>query len=88
MVRLSIPVLTEDRRRELAKRAHQDGEDAKVSIRSTRHKLMDGIKKAVKAGYPEDAGKRKETEAQNLTNEYTGKVDEHIKKKEADIMTI
>lgn len=88
LVRLSIPMLTEDRRKGLVKQAKKDGEDAKVSIRNTRQKLMDGIKKAVKAGYPEDAGKRKEDEAQKLTNDFTGKVDKHISNKEKDIMTI
>lgn len=88
LVRLSIPMLTEERRKQLVKQAKSDGEDAKVSIRSARHKLMDGIKKAVKEGYPEDAGKDKEEEAQKLTNSFTAKVDQHIKNKETDIMTI
>ena len=88
LVRLSIPMLTEERRKQLVKQAKSDGEDAKVSIRSTRKKLMEGIKKATKEGYPEDAGKRKEELAQKLTNDYTTKVDDHIKNKETDIMTI
>ena len=88
LVRLSIPLLTEDRRKQLVKLAKSEGEDAKVSIRSARRKLVDGVKNAVKDGYPEDAGKRKEEEAQKLTNEYTRKIDSLILNKEKDILTI
>ncbi len=88
VVRITIPPLTEERRRDLVKRAKSLGEDAKVSVRSVRHKIMDKIKKAVKEGYPEDMGKRKEDEAQNLTNTYTKKIDQAIAKKEEDILTI
>ena len=88
VVRLTIPPLTEDRRHDLVKRAKSLGEDAKVSVRSARHKVMDKIKKAVKDGYPEDMGKRKEDEAQNLTNTYTKRIDQAIENKEKDIMTI
>lgn len=88
LVRLSIPMLTEERRKQLVKLAKDQGENAKISIRSARHDLMEVIKKATKDGYPEDAGKRKEGEAQKLTDDYTGKVDDMIKNKEADILTI
>lgn len=88
LVRLSIPPLTEDRRKQLVKQAHGQGEDAKVSIRNARRDLMSEIKKAVKDGYPEDAGKRKEDEADKLTKNYINKVDELIKSKESDILTI
>lgn len=88
VVRLSIPPLTEDRRKQLVKQAKSIGEDSKVSIRSSRQKLMDGIKKAVKDGYPEDMGKRKEDEAQKLTNDFTAKIDSMIAAKEKDILTI
>ena len=50
------------------KQAKHLGEEAKISIRSIRHKLMDAIKKAVKDGYPEDMGKRRETEVQDMVN--------------------
>lgn len=88
MVRISIPPLTEDRRKQLVKAAKDKGEDAKVSIRSVRRELMDSIKKAVKDGYPEDAGKRAEDEAQKLVKSYEAKVDAHIEHKEGDILTI
>ncbi|MCB0639421.1 MAG: ribosome recycling factor [Lewinella sp.] len=88
VVRITIPALTEERRKDLVKKAKELGEEAKVSIRSVRHKAMDHIKKAVKNGYPEDAGKRKENEVQKLTDDFSGKVDHMIDAKEKDIMTI
>ncbi len=88
MVRISIPPLTEDRRKQLVKTAKDKGEDAKVSLRSVRKDLMDGIKNAVKDGYPEDAGKRSEDEAQKMIKAYEAKVDAHIEHKESDILTI
>jgi ribosome recycling factor len=87
-IRISIPPLTEERRKEMVKICKGLGEDAKVSIRSTRHKAMDAIKKAVKDGYPEDAGKRKEDEVQKLTDSYGDKVDDLVKAKEKDVMTV
>lgn len=87
-VRIGIPPLTEERRKQLVKQAKSLGEEAKVSIRTIRHKLMDFIKKEVKEGYPEDAGKRKEQEVENLTKEHYQKVDEIVKNKEVDIMTV
>ena len=88
VVRISIPPLTEDRRKDLVKQAKGLGEDAKISIRSARHKAIDGIRKAVKDGYPEDMGHDKEAETQKLTDDYGHKVDDLVKAKENDIMTI
>ena len=88
MIRLSIPPLTEERRKELVKQCKHFGEDAKVSVRQMRHKLMDFIKKEVKDGYPEDAGKRKEQEVEDMVHDYTDKIDKLIHKKEEDIMTV
>lgn len=88
LVRISIPPLTEDRRKNLVKTAKDKGEDAKISIRSARKDLMDSIKKAVKDGYPEDAGKRSEDTAQELIKSYESKVDKMIASKEKDILTI
>ena len=87
-VRINIPPLTEDRRKDLVKQAKATGEDCKVSIRSERTKIMNQIKSEVKDGYPEDAGKRKEDKIQELTNSYNSKVDAMIKAKEEDIMKI
>ena len=88
VVRLSIPPLTEERRKDLVKRAKGFGEDAKVGVRNARRDLMDNIKKAVKGGLPEDEGKKKEGDAQNMTNDFTKKIDDMLAAKETDIMTV
>lgn len=88
MVILNIPPLTEERRRELVKKSKSLAEDSKVGVRQARREAIDEIKKEVKNGYPEDAGKKKEEEIQDLTNKYTHKIDEMVKAKEADIMKI
>ena len=88
LIRINIPPLTEERRKELVKQAKSLGEDTKVSIRNARHKGMEQIKKAVKDGYPEDAGKRMEERVQKLTDDYSEKVEELIEAKEKDIMTV
>jgi ribosome recycling factor len=87
-VRINMPPLTEERRKILVKQSKNLGEDAKVSIRSIRHKMMDFIRKEVKDGYPEDAGKRREQEVETFTKEYYGKVDKMIDSKEVEIMTV
>lgn len=87
-VRISIPPLTEERRINLVKQAKALSEEAKVSLRSSRHKMIEFIKKEVKGGYPEDAGKRRETEVDNLTKEYYKKVENLLEAKEKDIMTV
>lgn len=88
IIMINIPPLTEERRKEYVKRAKALGEESKVSLRNTRREMMDGIKKAVKDGFPEDAGKRKEDEIDDITKEFTGKIDKLIDAKEKDIMTI
>lgn len=88
MVILNIPPLTEERRKELVKKSKSLAEDSKVGVRQARREAIDEIKKEVKNGYPEDAGKKKEDEIQDLTNKYTHKIDEMVKAKEADIMKI
>lgn len=88
IIRISIPPMTEERRREIGKKVKAYGEEAKVSIRTARKELMDGIKQTVKDGYPEDMGKGKEGEAQKLTDSYTNKIDKLVDAKNEDIMTI
>jgi ribosome recycling factor len=88
VIRLSIPPLTEDRRKELVKKAKASGEEAKVGIRTARHKGLDQIKKAVKDGTPEDLGKRKETELQDLVNKMVDQVEKFLGAKEREIMTV
>jgi len=87
-VRITIPPLTEERRKDLVKQAKAAGEDTKVSIRTTRQKLMEFIKKEVKDGYPEDAGKRREGEVEDLVKAHYAKIDKMIASKEEDIMKV
>jgi len=88
VVRLSLPPLTEERRKDLVKSAKHLAEEAKVSIRNARRDMMEEIKKAVKDGFPEDAGKRWEQKTQTLTDEYGTMADKLFEAKEKDIMTI
>ncbi len=87
-VRIVIPPLTEDRRKLLVKQSKGLCEDAKVSLRSARHKMMDFIKKEVKDGYPEDAGKRKEGDVEAMIKDYTSQIEALLVAKEKDIMTV
>ncbi len=87
-IRISIPPLTEERRKELVKQCKGLAEEAKVGLRNERSKLMQVIKQEVKDGYPEDMGKKRETEVQNLTNSFGVVVDKLIVAKEADIMKV
>jgi len=88
IVRITIPPLTEERRKELVKKAKALGEEAKVSQRNIRRAIIDVIKKEVKNGYPEDAGKREEEKADKLAHQYHDRTDQLIHAKEKDIMTI
>ena len=89
LIRINIPALTEDRRKQLVKHAKSLGEDTKVGLRNARHKLMDAIKKAVKdSGLPEDMGKRLESKVEDMTHSFSDKIDEMVKMKSNDIMTV
>lgn len=88
IIRISIPPLTEERRRELAKQAKAMGEEAKVALRHARHKVIDFIKKEMKDGYPEDLGKKKEAEAEKMLHTHYEDIDHLIAAKEKDIMTV
>ena len=88
IIRLAVPPLTEERRKELVKKAKHAGEESKVGIRNSRHKALDHIKKAVKEGLPEDLGKRKEADLQDLVNKFVEQVDKIIAAKEKEIMTV
>ena len=88
IIRIVLPMLTEERRIGLIKQASVLVENAKVSIRNARRDVMNEIKKAVKDGYSEDAGKNKESIVQDLTNKYSTLVDKMMEKKEQDIMKI
>lgn len=88
IIRIAVPPLTEERRKELTKTAKSLGEDAKVSIRNIRKETMETIKKLQKNGLPEDLAKDGETKTQTLTDTHVGKVDKHIEQKEKEIMTV
>ena len=88
IVRINVPPLTEERRKELVKQSKGVGETAKVSVRNARRDAIDAFKKMVKEGLPEDAAKDAETEVQKITDIYNKKVDEILAQKEKDIMTI
>ena len=85
---INVPPLTEERRRELSKRARSEGEGARVGIRNARKDANDYLKAAKEEGMSEDDLKQGEQKVQDLTNVYTAKVEEVLTSKEADIMTI
>ena len=87
-IRLMIPPLTEERRKELAKQCKGEAENAKVSIRNARRDAIDLLKKQVKEGLPEDAEKDAESDVQKLHDKYVKQVDEIYAKKEKEIMTV
>jgi ribosome recycling factor len=87
-IRLFLPPLTEERRKELVKRCNGEGEQAKVSIRNIRRDAIEQIKKQQKEGLSEDAGKDAEKEIQDATDRYTALVDKHLSAKEKEIMAV
>ncbi|MFO7933500.1 MAG: ribosome recycling factor [Bacteroidales bacterium] len=88
VIRLTIPQLTEDRRRNLVKQVRNEGENARVSIRNSRRDANDELKKMQKEGLSEDETKIAEDNIQKLTDEYIEKVDQIVEAKEEDILTI
>lgn len=84
-IRIVIPELTEERRRELAKQVKAISEEAKVSIRNIRH---DGLEDLKKCELPEDQEKGMEKEIQDLVNEYNKKIDNLLKEKEQELLTV
>ncbi|MDR1742440.1 MAG: ribosome recycling factor [Dysgonamonadaceae bacterium] len=88
VIRLGIPPLTEERRRHLVKQTKQEAEEAKISIRNARREAIDGVKKAVKDGLPEDMGKDGEADIQKIHDKYVKKVDEMFAAKEKEILTV
>ncbi len=88
-IRLVLPVLTEDRRKDLAKLARKIGEEAKVAVRNIRRDENDTLKKDAKdAGLSEDDLKGELERVQKITDKYTAVVDQVIAEKEKDIMTV
>ena len=88
VIRLSIPPLTEERRKQLVKQCKAEAENAKVSIRNTRRDAIEGLKKEVKKGMSEDVEKDGENEVQKLHDKYMKKIDEVFAAKEKEILTV
>lgn len=88
VIRISIPPLTEERRRALVKQSKGEAEQAKISVRNARRDAIDGLKKAVKKGMPEDVEKDAENDAQKMHDRYLKKIDELYAAKEKEIMTV
>lgn len=87
-VRLNLPIMTEDRRRELVKKIKLIGEQSRVSVRNVRRDANEGIKSLVKDGLSEDLAKDGEGLVQDLTNEFIAKVDKQLDLKEEEIMKV
>lgn len=87
-IRLTIPPLTEERRKELVKQIKAEAENARIGIRNIRRDVVEAFKKAQKDGMPEDMAKDGETSAQKLTDKFMKKVDELFAAKESEIMTV
>lgn len=88
LIRLFLPPLTEERRKDLVKKSQGEGEHAKVAIRNIRRDAIESIKKAQKNGLSEDAAKDAENDIQELTNRFIALVDKHLASKEKDIMAV
>lgn len=88
VVRLNLPPLTEERRKQLVKTVKHEGENAKVSIRNARRETIEEIKKMQKNGLPEDMAKNAEEKVEKITENFYKKVDEILHKKEQEIMTV
>ena len=88
VIRLAIPPLTEDRRKQLVKQCKSEAENAKVSVRNARREAIDGLKKEIKQGLSEDAEKDAEANVQKLHDKYLKKIDEIFAAKEKEILTV
>ncbi len=88
VLRINVPPLTEERRKDLVKKAKAETENAKVTIRGIRRAALDSGKKLEKDGVPEDEIKQLEKEIQNLTDTFTAKADKLFEAKDKDIMTV
>ena len=88
LIRLFLPPLTEERRRDLVKKSQAEGEHSKVAIRNIRRDAIESIKKAQKNGLSEDAAKDAEDDIQAITDRYISLVEKHLASKEKDIMAV
>lgn len=89
IIRLPIPELSEERRRDLVKRLKEIAEETKVRVRGSRREAIDGAKKLQKAGeITEDDLRVAEDDIQKLTDQFVGKIDQHVSTKEAEVMKV
>lgn len=88
VIRISIPPLTEERRKQLVKQCKAEAENAKVSVRNARREAIDGLKKEIKNGLSEDIEKDAEGDVQKLHDKYMKKIDEIFSAKEKEILTV
>lgn len=88
LIRLFLPPLTEERRKELVKKCHHEGENSKIAIRNIRRDAIEHIKKLQKNGLSEDAAKDAETDVQEITTKNISAVDKHLAGKEKEIMSV
>ncbi len=88
VIRLSIPPLTEDRRKQLVKDSKAEAEKARVSVRNARRDAIEGLKKAIKDGMSEDVSKDGEAKVQKIHDKYMKRIDEVFAAKEKEILTV
>lgn len=88
IIRIFLPPLTEERRKEIVKRVHAEGEHSKVAIRNIRRDAIEHIKRLKKDGLSEDLAKDSEDEIQEMTDKFIGMVDKHLVLKEKEIMSV
>ena len=87
-IRLSMPPLTEERRKDLVKQSKAEAENARISLRNARRDAVEAFKKAVKEGMPEDEGKDGEAQIQKIVEKFNKSIDVAFEKKEKEIMTV
>ena len=87
-IRLSMPPLTEERRKDLVKQSKAEAENARISLRNARRDAVEAFKKAVKDGMPEDEGKDGEAQIQKVVEKFNKSIDVAFEKKEKEIMTV
>jgi ribosome recycling factor len=88
IIRLFLPPLTEERRKELVKRCQGEGEHSKIAIRNIRRDAIEHIKKLQKNGLSEDAAKDAEADVQQITDKFTATVEKHLDAKEKEVMSV
>ena len=87
VIRISIPPLTEERRKALVKQSKNEAEQAKISVRNARRDAIEGLKKAIKDGMPEDVEKDAEAKVQKIHDRFMKRIDEIFAAKEKEILT-